>query len=266
MYNCACPLLMRSLSVPSSVQLVYMYIERAERCPNLIVHWIKTKCPDFRVLFRAFTLFMIPCCEMACIYIAEHWICYPTILALQPPTACACVVYLSFVRFGKISDKVRKFAASIAEDEKLISKFKKDESEKLKVCHGGSQGASRDKCGRITLHVSTPSLQTSKHNVCAALLWYLGYWGFGGSNWRATEEERRHQKGHGWASMYMCVCMFDDYYVVVLLMLGACHAWSEEDASKLYQRHNSNSEKDWHVGMWRYVKYIHAYISTYLHT
>ena len=31
------------------------------------------------------------------------------------------------------ADKVRKFAASIAEDEKLIAKFKKDENEKLKV-------------------------------------------------------------------------------------------------------------------------------------
>jgi len=29
--------------------------------------------------------------------------------------------------------KVKKFAASIAEDEKLIAKFKKDEEEKLKV-------------------------------------------------------------------------------------------------------------------------------------
>ena len=31
-------------------------------------------------------------------------------------------------------DKVLKFAASIAEDEKLIAKFKRDEDEKLKVC------------------------------------------------------------------------------------------------------------------------------------
>ena len=39
-------------------------------------------------------------------------------------TMCPCLV-----------DKVRKFAASIAEDEKLIAKFKKDETEKLKVQH-----------------------------------------------------------------------------------------------------------------------------------
>ena len=30
-------------------------------------------------------------------------------------------------------DKVRKFATSITEDEKLIAKFKKDEDEKLRV-------------------------------------------------------------------------------------------------------------------------------------
>ncbi len=78
------------------------------------------------------------------------------------------------------ADKVRKFTASIAEDEKLIAKFKKDESEKLKVCK------------MICLKLENSSLC-----VCVC----IEHRGFRSSDWRAEGEEGENQERYGWTGV-----------------------------------------------------------------